>query len=187
MIIKPGKFEGVFTIELEPKEDHRGFFMRVYDEKILAEQGLNRKWVQENHSLSKEKGTLRGFHFQFPPHTESKLVRVISGEIFDVFVDLRKGSPTFGQWDHIILSAENKTCLCIPRGFAHGMCTLTENCVMLYKVDNYYAPDSEGAIHWKDPDLGIDWPLEGEPVLSEKDAKAGSFKNFIDRFGAIDV
>ncbi len=187
MIIKERKLAGAFLIEPDPKEDHRGFFMRVYDDKIFAEHGLHRKWVQENHSLSRQKGTLRGFHFQFPADTETKLVRVIQGEVHDVFVDLRKGSPTFGQWDQIRLSAENRRMLYIPRGFGHGMCTLTDDCVMLYKVDNYYAPHNEGAIRWDDPDLGVDWPMEGEPVISEKDAQAGSFKEFVERFGGLEV
>src|SRR5512137_1381391 len=107
MIIKEKKLKGVFEIQLEPKEDHRGFFMRVYDKEIYKKHGIHRDWVQENHSLSVQKGTLRGFHFQLPPAAETKLVRVISGEIYDVFVDLRKGSPTFGQWDSIILSEKN--------------------------------------------------------------------------------
>ena len=114
-------------------------------------------------------------------------MRVIQGEVHDVFVDLRKGSPTFGQWDQIRLSAENRRMLYIPRGFGHGMCTLTDDCVMLYKVDNYYAPHNEGAIRWDDPDLGVDWPMEGEPVISEKDAQAGSFKEFVERFGGLEV
>ena len=107
MLIKERKLKGVFEVQPEPKGDTRGFFMRVYDDEIFKRNGLHRNWVQENHSLSVKKGTIRGFHFQFPPSAETKLVRVISGEVFDVYVDLRKGSPTFGNWDSIILSAEN--------------------------------------------------------------------------------
>lgn len=187
MLIKERKLEGVFEIQLEPIGDKRGFFMRVYDDKIFKEHGIHREWVQENHSLSTKKCTVRGFHFQFPPHAETKLVRVINGEVYDVFVDLRKDSPTFGEGDSIILSAENNKMLLIPRGFAHGMCTLTDNCVMLYKVDNYYAPDSEGNIKWDDPELGIDWLLEDEPTISKKDSKAKSFREFVETYGGIVV
>ena len=178
---------GVYEIQPEPKEDHRGYFMRVYDDKIFKKHGIHHEWVHENHSLSVHKGTVRGLHFQFMPHTETKLVRVISGTIFDVFVDLRKGSKTFGQWDSIILSAENKKMLLIPRGFAHGICTISDNCTMLYKVDNYYAPQHEGTIKWNDPDLGIEWPLEGDPILSEKDEKAGSLRDFIEKHAGLEV
>ena len=187
MIIKERKIQGVFEIQLEPKEDHRGFFMRVYDQEIYKKHGIHRDWVQENHSLSVQKGTLRGFHFQLPPAAETKLVRVISGEIYDVFVDLRKGSPTFGKWDSIILSEKNKKMLYIPRGFAHGMCTLKENSAMYYKVDNYYTPEKEFCIKWDDPQLGVKWPLKEEPIISEKDSKAKSFKEFVQKYGGIEL
>ncbi len=187
MKIKEKNLKGVFEIQLEPKEDKRGFFMRVYDNKIFKEFKIHREWVQENHSLSLKKGTIRGFHFQFPPYTETKLVRVISGKIFDVFIDLRKGSNTFGKWDSIILSAENKKMLLIPRGFAHGMCALTDNCVMLYKVDNCFSPEYEGNIKWNDQDLGIDWPIEGKLTISDKDANAKSFKEFADKHGGLEI
>ena len=186
MLIKERKLRGVFEIQLDPHEDKRGFFMRVYDDTIFKKYRIHRNWVQENHSRSVEKGVIRGMHFQFPPYTETKLIRVISGEIYDVFIDLRKGSPTFGQWDSIKLSAENKKMIYIPGGFAHGFCTLTKNCEVVYKVDNYYAPDSEGSIRWDDPDLGIDWPVDN-PILSEKDSKAKSFKEFIETYGGLEV
>lgn len=186
MLIKERKLKGVFEINLEPHEDHRGFFMRVYDDAIFKKYGIHRNWVQENHSLSKEKGTIRGFHFQFPPHAETKLVRVISGEVYDVILDLRKGSATFGEWDSFRLSADNKKMIYIPRGFAHGMCTVTKNCVMLYKVDNYYAAESEGIIRWDDPDIGINWPVDN-PILSEKDSRAKSFKEFVEAYGGLEV
>lgn len=178
---------GVYEIQLEPKKDHRGYFMRVYDDNIFKEHGIHREWVNENHSLSIKKGTVRGLHFQFMPHIETKLVRVISGIIFDVYVDLRKGSETFGKWDSIILSEENKKMLLIPRGFAHGICTMSDDCIMLYKVDNYYAAGHEGAIKWNDPDLGIEWPLEGDPILSDKDSKAGSFSEFLHKYDRLEV
>ena len=187
MTITENKINGVFEIEPEPKEDDRGFFMRAYDDKIFSDFGLHRNWVQENQSLSRQKGTVRGFHFQFPPHAETKLVRVISGEIFDVFVDIRKNSPTFGQWGSVLLTAENKKMLYLPRGIAHGMCTLVDNSSMLYKVDNYYAPNDEGAIKWDDPDLAIPWPIHGDPVISEKDSKAKSFKDFVENYKGLEI
>jgi dTDP-4-dehydrorhamnose 3,5-epimerase len=187
MIITERSLRGVFEIQLEPKEDVRGFFMRVYDDEIFKKHGIQKHWVQENHSLSVKKSTVRGFHFQLPPATETKLVRVISGAIYDVFVDLRKNSPTFGRWDSIILSEENKKMLFIPRGFAHGMCTLTNNSAMYYKVDNYYTPEKEFCIRWNDPQLGVKWPIDGAPIISEKDAKAKSFKDFIKEHGGIEL
>lgn len=186
VIIIERKFKGVFEIQLDPHEDKRGFFMRVYDDVIFKKYKIHKKWVQENHSLSVEKGVIRGMHFQFPPHSETKLVRVINGKIYDVFIDLRKGSPTFRQWDSINLSADNKKMIYIPRGFAHGFCTLTKNCEILYKVDNYYASDSEGSIRWNDQDLGIYWPVNN-PILSEKDSKAESFEEFIEKYGGLEI
>jgi dTDP-4-dehydrorhamnose 3,5-epimerase len=186
MLINETELKGVFEITPEPHEDSRGFFMRTYDDKIFKQHGLHRDWVQENHSYSKLKGTLRGLHFQFPPHSETKLVRAVTGEIFMVFVDLRQDSKNFRQWDSLILSGDNKKMLYIPKGFALGMCTMTDNATLLYKMDNYYAPDSEGAIKWDDPDIGIDWPVEN-PSISEKDAKAGSFKEFVDEYGGLEV
>ena len=186
MIIKERKFKGVFEIQLEPHEDKRGFFMRVYDDKIFKKHGIHRDWVQENYSLSVEKDIIRGMHFQFPPHSETKLVRVISGEIYDVFIDLRKSSPTFGKWDSIKLSADNKKMIYIPRGFAHGFCTLTKNSELIYKMDNYYTPTGVGIIRWNDSDLGIDWPVN-DPILSEKDSKAKSFREFIEMYGGLEV
>ena len=186
MIIKQRKFKGVFEIQLKPHEDERGFFMRVYDDKIFEEHKIHKKWVQENHSLSVEEGVIRGMHFQLPPNSETKLVRAVRGEIYDAFVDLRKDSLTFGQWDSIILSAKNKKMIYIPRGFAHGFCTLTKNSEVLYKVDSYYAQDSEETIRWNDSDLKINWPVEN-PILSEKDSKAKTFKEFVEKYKGIEV
>lgn len=177
MQLKERKLKGVFEVQLESREDERGFFMRVYDDEIFKKHGIHRNWVQENHSLSIDKGIIRGMHFQFPPHSETKLVRAVGGEIYDVFIDIRKNSPTFGQWDSIILSADNKKMIYIPRGFAHGFCTLSKDCEILYKVDNYYTPGSEGTIRWDDPSLEIDWPVNN-PILSEKDSKSKGFKEF---------
>ena len=186
MQIKERKLKGVFEIDLEPHEDHRGYFLRTYDDKIFRTHGLHHNWVQENHSYSKMKDTLRGLHFQFPPHAETKLVRAVDGEIYMVFVDLRKGSSTFGHWDSITLSEDNKKMLYVPSGFALGMCTLTDHCTLLYKMGNYYAPASQGIIKWDDPDLGIEWPI-ANPILSERDSKAPSFKEFEDKYGGLEV
>jgi len=186
VIIKERRIKRVFEIQLDPYEDERGFFMRVYDDTIFKKYKIHKKWVQENHSLSVEKGVIRGMHFQLPPHSEAKLIRVINGKIYDVFIDLRKDSSTFGQWDRINLSTENKKMIYIPRGLAHGFCTLTENCEILYKMDNYYAPNSEGSIRWDDPDVGIDWPVSN-PIISEKDLKAKSFREFIERYGGLEL
>ncbi len=171
------KINGVWEIKLKPIEDSRGFFMRTFDENSFIDHNLNFKWVQENHSLSKKKGTLRGLHFQFQPYSEAKLIRTILGEIFDVYVDLRANSETFGQWDAIVLSEKMKNMLFIPKGFAHGYCTLKEFTEVTYKVDNYYSPEHEGGIIWNDFDIGIKWPFEN-PVLSFKDMNQPSFKEF---------
>lgn len=178
MNVKETLLQGVYEFELSPFEDHRGFFMRTYDSSILIQHGVNREWVQENHSSSSQKGTIRGLHFLLSPHTDAKLIRCIRGEIFDVIVDLRKNSPTFGKWESFILSEQNKKCLFIPRGFAHGFCTLTENCDLLYKHDNYYNKSFDSGILWNDPDLAIEWPAKN-PILSERDIKLPSFREFI--------
>lgn len=178
MLIRERKMKGVFEIHFKAVEDHRGFFMRVYDEKIFREKGIEKDWVQENHALSIHRGTIRGLHFQFPPHAETKLVRAVGGEIFDVFVDLRKDSPTFGNWDSIILPEENRTAVYIPKGFAHGYCSLTDRVHVIYRVDAAYAPEHEETLRWNDPDLGIVWPIH-PPIFSGKDNNAKSFKDFV--------
>lgn len=185
MEIKERKIEGVLEITLKPHLDNRGFFMRTFDENIFNKAGINREWVQENHSRSEEKGIIRGLHFQLPPFTETKLVRCINGAILDVFVDLRKNSKTFGQWDSIELSAENKKMIFIPRGFAHGFCTLTKESEVLYKVDNFYNKDAESGILWNDKDLNIKWP-NSNPILSDKDIKNNTLQEFIDKYKSIE-
>lgn len=176
--------KGIYEIQLSPIGDHRGFFMRTFDINEFNKYGLNKMWVQENHSRSTQKGIIRGLHFQLPPFTETKLVRCINGAVLDVFVDLRKDSPTFGQWDSIELSAENKKMIFIPRGFAHGFCTLTEESEVLYKVDNFYSKESERGIMWNDPEISIDWPVEN-PILSEKDQKNMTLAEFVEEYEAI--
>lgn len=181
-----GKIEGIQIIELKPISDSRGFFMRAYDREIFAQHGLDRNWVQENHSRSEQKGTIRGLHFQMPPYSETKLIRCIKGSVLDVFVDLRLNSPTFGQWDSVVLSEENKKYAYVPRGFAHGFCTLTEISEVLYKVDSIYKPDYEAGLIWNDGDLNIDWKTES-PILSEKDRKNITLKEFISKYKGIEV
>ncbi|MEW6506948.1 MAG: dTDP-4-dehydrorhamnose 3,5-epimerase [Bacteroidota bacterium] len=186
MEVKELKLNGVYGIILEPLTDERGFFMRTYDRNIFKESGLNKEWVQENHSMTLNKGTIRGLHFQLPPFAETKLVRCIRGEVLDVFVDLRKDSETFGKWDSVILSEENYKMILIPRGFAHGFYTLTDNCEVTYKVDNYYSPAHEIGLLWNDTDLKIKWPEEN-PILSEKDKKNLTLKEFMNKFNSIEV
>lgn len=184
MIIKPRKLEGVFEISLEFKKDKRGFFMRTYDKKIFYNFGIYREWVQENHSRSDERGIIRGLHFQFPPNTETKLVRAIRGAILDVFVDLRKNSRTFAQWDSVKLSEENKKMVFIPKGFAHGFCTLTDVSEVVYKVDNYYVPEAEGGVIWNDETLNINWSID-KPLISKKDEALFSLNEFINTYGGL--
>ena len=177
MEIKERELKGTFEINCKPHLDSRGFFMRTFDETIFKEHGISRNWVQENHSRSESKGIIRGLHFQLPPFTETKLLRCIKGAVLDVFVDLRKDSASFGHWDSIELSEENKKMIFIPRGFAHGFCTLTEISEVLYKVDNFYNAESEEGLIWNDKELSIKWPIEN-PILSDKDLKNLSFKDF---------
>lgn len=168
------EIEGVYIIEPKVFGDDRGYFMETYKESDFIEAGLNYKFVQDNQSKSR-KGVLRGLHYQLH-HPQAKLVRVISGEVFDVAVDLRKNSPTYGKWVGVILSAENKKMFMIPRGFAHGFVVLSETAEFVYKCDELYHPEDEGGIMWNDPEVGVVWPYEGEPLLSEKDKKHPSLK-----------
>jgi dTDP-4-dehydrorhamnose 3,5-epimerase len=150
--------------------DHRGFFSETYNRQALAKAGINLDFVQDNHSLSVQRGVVRGLHFQVPPFAQDKLLRVVRGRVFDVAVDLRRSSPTFGRHVTAELSAENWTQILVPIGFAHGFVTLEENTEVIYKVTNYYAPSHDRGILWNDPDLAIPWPIAGaEAILSEKD------------------
>lgn len=181
MEIKEQELKGVFEITLKPIIDERGFFMRVFDDTVFEKIGINRKWVQENHSKSLKKGIIRGLHFQLPPYTETKLVRCIKGAVFDVFIDLRKNSNTFGKWESIELNENNNKMILIPRGFAHGFCTLTETSEILYKVDNYYSKEHELGLLWNDKNVNINWPVEN-PILSEKDKKNIILNEFIKNY-----
>jgi dTDP-4-dehydrorhamnose 3,5-epimerase len=159
---------------IEPKVfgDHRGWFMETYNDAFLKKVGINLNFVQDNQSFSATKGTLRGLHYQINPKAQTKLIRCTKGSIFDVAVDIRKGSPTFGKWIGINLTGENKKQLLIPKGFAHGFMTLTDDVEVQYKVDELYAPEYDRGISWNDPTIGIKWPIDIKPVLSTKDKKA---------------
>jgi dTDP-4-dehydrorhamnose 3,5-epimerase len=163
------------VIEIVPKAfgDARGFFSETWSEKRFAEAGIGIQWVQDNQSFSAERHVLRGLHFQLAPFAQDKLIRVLRGSVFDVAVDLRRDSPSFGKWTSCVVSADARNQLLVPRGFAHGFLTLEPGVEVFYKVSAPYAPEHNRAIRWNDPAIGIDWPLGGaEPVLSAKDAAA---------------
>lgn len=164
------KLEGLYIVEPVVHGDNRGFFMESYSSVKFAELGIEFPFVQDNHSLSVETGVLRGLHYQLKPKAQTKLIRVTTGAIYDVAVDIRKGSATFGQWVGVILSEANKRQLLVPQGFAHGFCTIVPNTQVLYKVDEYYSPEQDRGILWSDPAIGIDWPTS-KPILSDKDQK----------------
>lgn len=172
----PLEIQDVILIEPKVFGDDRGFFMETWSQKLFAENGIDYEFVQDNHSMS-AKGILRGLHYQVK-NTQGKLVRVAAGKVFDVAVDIRKSSPTFGQYVSAILSAENKAMLWVPPGFAHGFVALEDNTEFLYKCTDIYAPEHERSILWDDADLGIEWPLENiEPQLSNKDRNGTAFKD----------
>lgn len=172
----PSTLQGALLLDPTVHGDHRGYFMESYNQTIMHELGIKHDFVQDNQSLSAETGVLRGLHYQLNPKAQTKLVRVIAGAIYDVIVDIRKESPTFGQWQGFILSEYNKRQLLVPQGFAHGFCTLVPNTQVLYKVDEYYSPEHDRGILWSDPALGIDWPVN-TPVLSDKDTRQPLLKD----------
>lgn len=172
MTVEATSLEGVYLITPRRFGDNRGFFSESYSRKSLAGHGIDTEFVQDNHSLSSQVGTVRGLHFQAPPHAQHKLVRCGRGALFDVAVDIRRGSPTYGQWVGYELSFDNGRQLLVPAGFAHGFMTLQPDTEIIYKCSDYYAPETEGAVVWNDPAIGIDWPLDVPPVLSDKDAAA---------------
>lgn len=167
------------VVVLTPKRfgDSRGWFCETFSARGLAAAGLPADFVQDNQSFSGPQGTLRGLHFQRPPHAQDKLVRCTRGAIRDVAVDIRRGSPTWGAWVAVELSAENGRQLLVPKGFLHGFVTLTPDAEVQYKCTDFYAPQTEGAVRWDDPDLGIDWGLTVPPHLSAKDALAPAFRD----------
>ncbi|MDI6716565.1 MAG: dTDP-4-dehydrorhamnose 3,5-epimerase [Actinomycetota bacterium] len=176
----PLEIPEVLLIEPLVFSDERGFFMECYNKKDFKVHGFTREFVQDNHSKS-AKGVLRGLHYQKKPMAQGKLVRCVKGLIFDVAVDIRTGSPTFGKWVSAILSEENKKMLWIPRGFAHGFIALEDGTEVIYKVDNYYSPQDDRGIIWNDPDIGVKWPIEN-PILSEKDLALPLLKNAENNF-----
>lgn len=173
---------GVLIIEPARFGDARGFFSESWSRQRFADHGIDTDFVQDNHSMSGRTGTLRGLHFQRPPHAQAKLVRCGRGRLFDVAVDIRKGSPTYGRWTGCELSFENGRQLYIPTGFLHGFVTREPDTEIIYKCSDYYAPDCDAGVRWDDPDLGIDWGLDGDPVLSEKDTKAPFLRDLPDLF-----
>ncbi|APX26362.1 MAG: dTDP-4-dehydrorhamnose 3,5-epimerase [Rhodobacteraceae bacterium] len=176
--IQPTALPGVLILTPRRFGDARGFFSESWNAKRMAEHGLHFDFVQDNHSLSAQVGTVRGLHFQSPPHAQDKLVRCGRGRLFDVAVDIRKGSPTYGQWVGEELSFENGRQLLVPAGFLHGFVTREPDTEICYKCTDYYAPECDGAVRWDDPDIGIDWGLAGEAVLSDKDAAAPLLADF---------
>ena len=167
--ITPLAIPEVLLITPKRHGDARGWFAETWSDKALAGTVAETRFVQDNQAFSAAKGTLRGLHFQTGPSAQGKLIRALRGAIFDVAVDIRPGSPTHGTWVSAELTADGGEQLWVPRGFAHAYCTITDNCEIFYKVDAPYAPQSEGGVAWNDPDLGIPWPLDGDPLLSGKD------------------
>jgi dTDP-4-dehydrorhamnose 3,5-epimerase len=176
MKIQSTELQGVVVIEPDVFSDMRGYFLETFNAKAFAEAGISEQFVQDNQSHSK-RGVLRGLHYQ-KEQAQGKLIRVLQGEIFDVVVDLRPGSSTYGKWSGINLSAREQKTIWIPKGFAHGFYTLSETADVAYKVTEFYAPQHERVILWKDPDLAISWPLRGEPTLSDKDKAGHPFREF---------
>ena len=177
------EIDGLILIEPKRFGDHRGFFSETFHAERLAELGFATPFVQDNHSLSAEPDTVRGLHFQSPPFAQDKLVRVVRGAILDVAVDIRRGSPTFGDHVAVELSAENWRQLLVPAGFAHGFVTLASDTEVIYKVTAYYAPDHDHGILWSDPDLGIDWGIGPEAArLSDKDSRQPRLRDIVSPF-----
>lgn len=179
-VLKITKTDLPDVLLLEPARfgDERGFFSESWNKKTLFAAGIDIEFVQDNHSLSSTVNTVRGLHFQSPPHAQAKLVRCGRGRLFDVAVDIRKGSPTFGRWVGFELSSENGLQLLIPEGFLHGFVTLEPDTEIVYKCSDFYAPECDGAVRFDDPDIGIEWPMSGDAILSQKDAAAPVLKDF---------
>ncbi|PJR90229.1 dTDP-4-dehydrorhamnose 3,5-epimerase [Ochrobactrum sp. 695/2009] len=173
MIVRRLELDGLLEISPRKFGDDRGFFSETYNAKSFAEAGIDLTFVQDNHSYSAARGVVRGLHYQLPPFAQDKLVRVTRGAILDVAVDIRKGSPTFGQWVALEVSSEKWNQILVPKGFAHGFMTLVEHTEVIYKVTNYYSPEHDRSIRFDDPAIGIDWPIAASGVqLSDKDQKA---------------
>lgn len=184
MNVKATNLSGVLLLEPRYFRDPRGYFVETYNAQAAHKAGLLAAFVQDNQALSFKRGTVRALHFQVPPKAQAKLVRVLRGSIYDVAVDLRAGSSSYGQWMEATLTARGGEQLFIPRGFAHGYCTLEDDTEVAYKVDEYYAPDCEQGIIWNDPAFAIPWPVStGDAVLSDKDRKLPRFADFSSPFG----
>jgi dTDP-4-dehydrorhamnose 3,5-epimerase len=183
MDVKITKLPGVLLLRPRYFSDARGYFVETYNKRTVATVGVEADFVQDNQSLSLRAGTVRALHFQVPPRPQAKLVRVLRGSIYDVAVDLRVGSPRYGAWVAERLTAEGGEQLFVPRGFAHGYCTLEPNTEVAYKVDEYYAPECEQGLIWNDPTLAVGWPAAAtDAVLSDKDRVLGSFADFVSPF-----
>ncbi len=180
MEITESYLKGLFVIKPKVFEDARGYFFESYNNAVFEKAGLHLNFVQDNQSLS-QKGVLRGLHFQNPPHAQGKLVRVIKGAVYDVAVDIRKNSPTYGKYFGLELTEQNKWMMYIPEGFAHGFLTLEDNTIFSYKCTNYYNKPSEGCLLWNDPAIGINWNVN-EPLLSDKDKEGQLLKDFVTQF-----
>jgi len=179
MHIVESVLDGVVLLEGRRFGDERGWFSETYNAETLAELGITEQFVQDNQSFNASQGTVRGLHLQAEPHAQGKLVRVLTGVVFDVAVDVREGSATFGQWFGAELAADNHRQLWVPAGFAHGFMTLSDDVNLAYKVTSGYAPNAERSIRWDDPEIGIDWPSpDGDIVLSDKDSDAPSFSAY---------
>jgi len=175
------KFAEVVIVEPDVFGDARGYFMESYNKRHFEQLGLSYDFVQDNQSFSARSGVIRGLHYQLNPKAQTKLVRVLTGAIYDVVVDIRKHSPTYGQWAAFVLTEDNNRQLLVPKGFAHGFCTLVPNTRVLYKVDEHYSPEHDRGVLWNDPDLGIDWPV-AEPILSDKDRNQPRLKDAENNF-----
>jgi len=181
--VEPLALGGVVLIRPKKFADHRGYFLETYNARSFAEAGINANFVQDNQSLSVQAGTIRGLHFQLPPEPQAKLVRVLRGAIFDVAVDLRSNSPTYGRWCGANLTAEGAEQLFVPRGFAHGFCTLEPNTEVAYKVDGFYSAKCDAGLRWDDPDINVTWPVAASRVtLSEKDRDLPRLAGFTSPF-----
>ncbi|MEE9433091.1 MAG: dTDP-4-dehydrorhamnose 3,5-epimerase [Sphingorhabdus sp.] len=179
MQIEQTSLPGVLIITPRKFADDRGFFLESYNRATMKDEGIDIDFVQDNHSLSRGAGTVRGLHYQSPPHAQDKLVRVSRGSVYDVAVDVRRGSPDYGKWTGAELSAENGRQLLVPKGFLHGFMTLVDDCEVQYKCSDIYAPDCDGAVRFDDADIGIAWPLPtASTILSEKDIAAPAFADF---------
>lgn len=186
MKLQKKKIVGLYEIELEPRRDERGFFMRIFDNQIFQQLGLNHQWFQDSRSYTEKKHTLRGLHVSLSPALEGKMIHTLCGTVLWISVDVRVHSPTFGQWESTVLTSQKPSILYAERGFAHGCLSLEDHCDLLLKADNHYSDAHGTGIHWNDPDLKIDWGIQGAPnLISERDQSYGSFKEFREKYKGV--